>query len=73
MLIWGVAQLAAGFGLNNGYGWARVTAIIIACVSIVIQIAFLAAFPLWSLVIVAMDVIVIFALTARWGEARAGL
>src|SRR3954447_21972558 len=72
MLVWGLLQLAAGFRLNGGHGWARVFALIVACVSIFIQIAFLAAFPLWSIVIIAMDVIVIFALTARWSEARAG-
>jgi len=73
LLIWGIVQLAAGFGLNSGQGWARVTAIIVACVSIFVQIAFLAAFPIWSVVIIALDVMIIFALTARWSEARAGL
>jgi hypothetical protein len=73
LLIWGAAQALTSFGLNAGAGWARVTAIIIACVSMFIQIAFLAAYPLWSIAIIAMDVIIIFALTARWSEARDGL
>jgi hypothetical protein len=73
MLIWGILQLGAGFGLNNGHGWARVLAIIVACVSIVIQTVFLSAFPIWSVIIIALDVMVVFALTARWSEARAGL
>ena len=60
-------------GLNSGKGWARVLAIVVACVSILIQTLFLAAFPIWSVIIIALDVIVIYALTARWGEARAGL
>jgi hypothetical protein len=73
MVIWGAFQVAAGLGLNSGKGWARVLAIIAACVSILIQVLFLAAFPLWSAMIIALDVIVIYALTARWGEARPGL
>src|SRR3954466_11954392 len=73
MIVWGAAQVAAGLGLNSGRGWARVLAIIIASISIVIQTAFLAAFPIWSVMIIALDVIVIFALTARWAEARGGL
>ncbi|MDA0181360.1 hypothetical protein OJ997_13725 [Solirubrobacter phytolaccae] len=73
MLIWGGAQVAAGMGLNTGHGWARVLAVTVACVSILVQIAFLAAFPIWSLTIIALDVIVIYALTARWEEARAEL
>ena len=72
-LIWGCAQLAAGMGLNSGAGWARMLAVAIAGVSILVQTAFLAAFPAWSLTIIALDVVIIFALTARWSEARAGL
>jgi hypothetical protein len=73
MLIWGAIQVTAGAGLNSGKGWARLLAIGVACISILIQTLFLAAFPVWSVIIIALDVIVIYALTARWGEARAGL
>jgi hypothetical protein len=73
LLIWGGAQLLAGWGLSSGHGWARVGAIVVAGVSILIQTAFLSAFPIWSVIIIALDVVVIFALTARWGEARGGL
>jgi hypothetical protein len=73
MLIWGAIQVTAGAGLNSGKGWARVLAIGVASISILIQTLFLAAFPVWSVIIIALDVIVIYALTARWGEARAGL
>jgi hypothetical protein len=73
MLLWGCAQLAAGVGLNSGRGWARDMAVAIAAVSILIQTAFLAAYPAWSVTIIALDVVIIYALTARWAEARAGL
>ena len=68
-----MVSIAAGVGLNTGRGWARVIAIGIACISILVQTLFLAAYPIWSTIIIAMDVIVIYALTARWAEARAGL
>jgi hypothetical protein len=73
MLIWGAVQLVAGWGLNGGHGWGRVLAIAVACVSILLQTMFLSAFPIWSVIIIALDVIVVFALTARWSEAKAGL
>ena len=73
LLVWGVLQVAAGIGLNTGRGWARAIAIIVVCISVLIQTLFLAAYPIWSAMIIALDVIVIYALTARWGEARAGL
>ena len=43
--------------------------IAMAVVSAVSQVGFLAAYPFWSLLIIALDVIVIYALTARWREA----
>jgi hypothetical protein len=73
LLIWGGVQLVAGYGLNGGHGWARALAIGVACVSILIQTTFLSAFPIWSVIIIALDVIVVYALTARWAEARSGL
>lgn len=73
LIVWGLAQIAAGVGLNSGAGWARVTAIGIVAISVVLQVLFLAAYPIWSVIIIALDVIVLYALTARWSEARAGL
>ena len=73
LVVWGAVQVVAGVGLNSGHGWARVGAIIVAAVSMIIQTLFLAAYPIWSVMIIALDVIVIYALTARWAEARGGL
>ena len=73
LLVCAVAQLAAGFGLNSGHGWARSLAVVVASVSILVQILFMTAYPVWSLAVIAIDLVVIYALTARWAEARAGL
>jgi hypothetical protein len=73
LLVFGAAQAVAGVGLNSGLGWARVAAIIVAAISILAQTLFLSAYPIWSVMIIALDVIVIYALTARWAEARSGL
>jgi len=73
LLVWGLAQLAAGLGLNSGKGWARWLAIGVACISVIIQTLFLAAYPIWSVMIIALDMIVVYALTAHWTEARGGL
>jgi hypothetical protein len=73
LVAWGGAQIAAGMGLNSGHGWARMVAIGLCAVGIVVQTGFLAAYPLWALMIIALNVVVLFALTARWDDARAGL
>ena len=72
-LIWGVALVAAGFGLISGRGGARVFAIVVVFVNMLVQIAFLAAYPIWSTIIIALDVFVLYALTARWDEVKMAL
>jgi hypothetical protein len=72
-LIWGIVLIAAGFGLLRGVGAARWFAVVAVFVNAIGQIAFLNAFPIWSTIVIALDVFVIFALTARWGESRAAM
>ena len=69
-LILGLAAVAAGLGVMVGQMWARVVGIVFAGLSAVINIAFVAAYPLWSLVIIALDVVVIFALAVHGAEAK---
>jgi hypothetical protein len=70
MLIWGGLLILAGLGLISGRGWARWFAVLVACLNIIVQIGFLPAYPILAAIIVGLDVVIIFALTARWGEAR---
>jgi hypothetical protein len=67
-LIWGVVLVLAGLALWSGAGWARWFAVAVASVNIIGQLAWLgsAAYPLWTLTAIALNVIVIYALTARW-------
>ena len=72
-LIWGVALVAAGFGLLSGRGGARIFALIVVFINMLVQIAFLASYPIWSTIIIALDVFVLYALTARWDEVKMAL
>jgi hypothetical protein len=72
-LIWGAALVAAGFGLLSGRGGARIFALIVVFINMLVQIAFLAAYPIWSAIIIALDVFVLYALTARWDEVKMAL
>jgi hypothetical protein len=72
-LVWGSLAIAAGMGIFAEKGWARWAAVAIAGVSILLQIGFLAAYPVWSGLIIAFDVLVILALTAHWSDVRRGL
>jgi hypothetical protein len=64
-LLWGVVVLVAGFSLLTGSLFGRTLGVIAAAVSAVANFAFLPLYPVWSIVIIALDVAVIWALTAH--------
>ena len=75
MLIWGVLLVLAGMGLLGGQGWARWFTIVLVSLNFIAQLGFLgnSQYPLWSLTTLALSVIVLYALTARWSESAADL
>ena len=75
LLIWGGLLVLAGLGLIRGQGWARWVAIVAVSVNVFAQLGFLgnSQYPLWALTALALNVIVLYALTARWGESSADL
>ncbi|TCM51239.1 hypothetical protein [Kribbella sp. VKM Ac-2568] len=70
LLISGLIMIAAGLGLLAAQTWARITAIVIVIVHAIIQIAWLGAYPVWSLLMIALDTVVLYALTAGWSDVR---
>ena len=73
LLCWGALLVCAGLALASGRAWARWFAIVAVFVNVIAQIGFLSAYPIWTAIMIALDVVVIFALTARWDEARAAM
>jgi|SRR5680860_119974 len=69
-LIGGVLVVAAGIGLFTGRYWARTIAVLLALVSAVVNIAFLSAYPIWSTIMIAVDILVIWALMVHGSELR---
>jgi hypothetical protein len=69
-LILGIVIACAGFGVLAGQTWARVVGIILAVVSATVNLAFLSAYPVWSTIVIALDVIVIYALAAHGRELQ---
>ena len=75
MLIWGVLLVLGGLGLLSTQSWARWFAIVVVCLNFIAQLGFLgnSQYPLWSLTVIALNVIVLYALIARWSESTADL
>jgi hypothetical protein len=70
LLIFGLLLMAVGAGLLAAQTWARITAIVLVCLHAVVQVLWIGAYPVWSLLMIALDIVVLFALTARWSDVR---
>jgi hypothetical protein len=57
--------LLAGLFLFSDAGWARFVAVVAAVVAAIDNFMWLPYYPLWSIISIALCVIVIFALTAH--------
>lgn len=62
-LIGGIVVALAGIGVFSGSTWSRVTGIVVAVVSILVNFFFLPYYPWWSLLMIALGVWVIWALS----------
>ncbi len=66
----GVLVLAVGFSVLHGSTWARAIAVIFTGLAFLANMAFLGVFPVWSIVAMLVDVLVIYALIVHGDEAR---
>jgi hypothetical protein len=64
LLVMGLLQIGAGIGLLMGQTWARVVGVGLAFVAALTQLAFMAAYPIWSALVIALCVLVIYGLIA---------
>jgi hypothetical protein len=59
----GLLVLLAGVAVLSGRTWGRVVGIVLAVFSAFANFLFIPYYPLWSLAIIALDILVIWALT----------
>jgi hypothetical protein len=67
-LILGAIQVLVGLGLLAAQGWARWAGVFFAALAVIGQIGIVTAFPIWSLIVILLSVLVIYNLTVRWQE-----
>jgi len=70
LLISGLLLMAVGAGMLAAQTWARIAAIVLVCLHAVLQVLSIGAYPVWSLLMIGLDVVVLYALTARWSDVR---
>jgi len=68
-LLTGILSVAAGFAVLRGQTWARIVGIGLACLSMVIQFMFIPYYPIWSLLVIALDAVIIWGLATYRRDA----
>ena len=69
-LVLGVLLLLSAGGVLTGNLAARTVGVILAGLSAVLNLLFIEAYPFWSMIIITVDILVIYALTVHGRELR---
>lgn len=69
-LVLGLVAGAAALGLLAGQTWARAIGIAMAVASAVTNLAFIAAYPVGATIVIALDVLIIYAIAVHGGELK---
>lgn len=69
-LIIGVLLLLTALALLSGRTWARIVAVILLILNMVSQLLLVPAQPWWSLIMIAIDIVVIYAIVVHGRELR---
>jgi hypothetical protein len=70
-LLLGGLLIACGAGVLAGNIVARTVAVVIAMLSALVNLLFIEAYPIWSILIITIDVLVIYALIVHGRELKA--
>jgi len=69
-LILGIALAVVGYLLIQGSTVGAVVSIIVVTLHLVAQFVWIAAYPWWSLAIIAIDVLILYAIIVHGGELQ---
>ena len=71
MILWGIIIVLTGLSLMAGQGWARWVSILLVSLNVYAQLGFLgnSSYPLWSLTVLTLNIVVLFALIVRWDDS----
>jgi hypothetical protein len=69
-LIWGVIMVLAGLGVMSGNFLARTLGVILAAITALVNFAFIPVYPLWSITVVVIAIVVIYALVAHGKDVK---
>ena len=71
-LAFGVVEILTGLAILAGQSWARWFGIVIVSLNAILNLTAVGIYPWWALTIIAVDMLVLYGLTAGWrGRASA--
>lgn len=69
-ILWGALAIWAASSLMSGKAFGRTVAVMVAMLSAVLNMLFVPVYPLWSLMIIAVDIFVIYAVIVHGSELK---
>ena len=69
-LVLGILVVVAGLSVLGGATWARGVGVALVAINMVVQLVWLPAFPVWSIIIIACDLLVLYAIATTWHDWR---
>ncbi len=69
-LLLALAILFAGLSVLKGNAYGRVVGVLLAGISALVNMAFIPAYPIWSILVMTVDVLIIYALVVHGDELK---
>lgn len=69
-LILSLIVMLTGFGVISGQGWARWIGVVIVSLAAIANFLFIPYYPLWAILLVAIDIFILWALIARYEDLK---
>ena len=69
-VILGALALIAAMGLLRGAMWARILGVVLSVISAIVYMAFIPAFPALAIIVIAVDVLIIYALIVHGRDLK---
>ena len=70
-LILGIVLIVVGIFLLRGAGWARILSIVIVGIHMIAQFAFISSYPVWGIIMITLDALILYALLVHGREISA--
>jgi hypothetical protein len=66
----GVLLVVTGYGIVFGHTWADIVGVLLAAGDAILNFAFIPSYPVWGILAISLDVIIIYSVTVHGREAR---